>query len=342
MLRILVLLTIFAAATLPVAARPFTDAAGRTVEIPDNITRVLAAGPPAQVLIYVLAPDKLVGWVREPSAAEKEFLTPQARALPTIGRLTGRGNTANLETILAAKADLIVDVGTVDDTFKSLADRVQEQTGVPYILIDGRFASSAAAIRTLGKVLGVETRGEELASDAEATFASLAKRASLPEAQKPRVYYGRGPKGLETGLAGSINAELIEATGGVNVATVAGQGGITSVSLEQVLTWKPDVILALDPVFQGAVLNDPLWASIPAVRNKRVFRAPVAPFGWFDFPPGINRLIGLRWLEAVLYPDAARGDLNAMTRDFYRRYYHIDLTDAQLATLLRDTLRPPG
>jgi len=53
-----------------VLARPFTDAGGRTVEIPDTVTRVLTAGPPASVLVYVLAPDKLTGWVREPNAQE--------------------------------------------------------------------------------------------------------------------------------------------------------------------------------------------------------------------------------------------------------------------------------
>ena len=341
MTRIISFLTAFFLLS-PATAKPFVDAAGRTVEIPATVNRVLAAGPPAQVMIYVLAPEKLVGWVREPTAAEKEFLAPPARDLATIGRLTGRGNTANLETILAAKADLIVDVGTVDDTFASLADRIQQQTGVPYILVDGRFPNSAASLRTLGAVLGVEARGDELARDAEATFAELAKRAALPADKRTRVYYGRGPKGLETGMGGSINAELIEVAGGINVAAAAGNGGLTTVSLEQVLSWKPDVILALDPAFQAGVLQDPLWASVPAVKNKKVFRAPAVPFGWFDFPPGINRLIGLRWLDAVLYPDRASGDLRKMTRDFYSRYYHVALTDAQLDTLLRDALKPPA
>lgn len=82
----------------------------------------------------------MVGWVREPSAAEKEVIAPPFRDLPVTGRLTGRGNTANIEMVLAVKPDLILDVGSVDPTYASLADRVQEQTGIPYLLVDGSFA----------------------------------------------------------------------------------------------------------------------------------------------------------------------------------------------------------
>lgn len=43
--------------------------------------------------------------------------------------------------------------GTVDDTYRSLADRVQSQTGIPYLLIDGRFENTPATLRLLGDIL---------------------------------------------------------------------------------------------------------------------------------------------------------------------------------------------
>ena len=104
------------------------DSAGRQVEVPDRIERVIAAGPPASVLMTMLAPEKLVGWNRKPPPEELSYLPPVVRGLPEIGRLTGRGNTANLEVVMAAKPDLIVDFGSVSDTYISLADRVQSQT----------------------------------------------------------------------------------------------------------------------------------------------------------------------------------------------------------------------
>ena len=105
-------------------------------------------------------------------------------------------------------------------------------------------------------------------------------------------------------------------------------------SIEQVLSWNPDVILALDPAFYGAVATDPLWSSVKAVRDKRIYLSPNLPYGWFDAPPGVNRLIGVRWLTAILYPRQFPEDLRAVTRDFYKRFYQVDLSEQQLDTLL--------
>jgi iron complex transport system substrate-binding protein len=63
-------------AAVPAIARTVTDSAGRKVEIPDTITRVFAAGPPASTLLYVLAPQKMIGWIRLPRETEKPFLLP--------------------------------------------------------------------------------------------------------------------------------------------------------------------------------------------------------------------------------------------------------------------------
>ena len=38
------------------------DSAGRHVTIPTAIQRVMPAGPPAAILLYALAPEKLIGW----------------------------------------------------------------------------------------------------------------------------------------------------------------------------------------------------------------------------------------------------------------------------------------
>ena len=317
-------------------ARTITDAAGRKVEIPDTVRRVLAAGPPASVLVYVLAPDKLTGWVRQPGDAEKQFLMPSVRDLPTFGQLTGKGGTANMEAVLAAKPDIILDVGTVNPTYASLADKVQAQTGIPYVLIDGSFARSAETLREAGDILGVADRAEKLATYAATKISDLdTKLASIPDSDRPRVYYGRGPEGLETGLSGSINLEILGAAGATNVAAAAGKGGLTQVSLEQILSWKPDTILAASGKFASSVKSDPLWKNLDAVKNNRVFVTPNLPFGWFDSPPGINRLIGISWLEHLFYPKQFTGDLKADVREFFTLFYQVDLTDDQLAMLLK-------
>jgi len=275
--------------------RRVTDSAGRSVELPAHVSRVLAAGPPASILLYTLAPEKMIGWVRTPSPAEKAFLAQSVRDLPEYGRLTGRGNTANLENVLKFKPVLIIDVGSVGPTYVSLADNVQEQTKIPYLLLDGKLNKTPEIYRLLGEWLGVRERAETLAKYADETLNGLRARiASVPEAERPRVYYGRGTNGLETGLAGSINMEVLERVGAINVAAAAGSGGITKVSIEQVLAWNPDVILALDQAFYRSVPSDPLWSPVKAVHDGRIYLAPNLPYGWFDAPPGVNRLIGVR------------------------------------------------
>lgn len=320
------------------AARTVTDSSGRSVTVPETISKVYAAGPPASILMYVLAPDRLTGWSRALKSHERPFIAKRYRDLPETGRLTGRGDTANLETVLASKPDLIVDFGSIRDTYISLADRTETQTGIPYALIDGRFANTPAALRLLGGMLGVQARAETLANYVETLFADIDKAlADIPEQTRPRVYLARGPDGLETGLQGSINSEIIERAGGRNVADPgpkAKRRGIARASIEQILVSNPDTIITWDRAFYEKVWKDPLWADVDAVKRKRVFLAPTAPFGWIDRPPSLNRIMGLKWLAGLFYPDRFTFDLAQTTREFYRLFYHVELDDKALGQLI--------
>lgn len=314
------------------AAGTVQDAAGRSIALPDRVSRVFPAGPPAAILLYTLAPELLLGWPRANRAEECAFMLPDICARPEVGRLTGRGNTANLESVIALKPDLILDVGSTAATFASLAARVQEQTGVPYALLDGRFESIPATYRLLGKL--TQRDAEPLAGYAEQTLGQIQARVNrIPQNERPRVYYARGPRGLETGLGGSINVETIEYLGAQNVAGER-KGGLTVVSVEQVLLWNPEVIVTIDRDFAANVRSDPLWREVSAVRTGRVHLSPKMPFGWVDFPPTVNRLIGLWWLAQIFYPEHFKEDIRPLARDFYARFYHVTPSEADLDHVL--------
>jgi iron complex transport system substrate-binding protein len=106
------------------------------------------------------------------------------------------------------------------------------------------------------------------------------------------------------------------------------------VSVEQVLVWNPDVIITIEPAFAASVRNDPVWAPVKAVQTGRVYLSPTLPFGWVDFPPSVNRLVGLWWLAKAFYGDLFPEDLRPITRDFYHMFYHMTPTDAQIDSLL--------
>jgi iron complex transport system substrate-binding protein len=315
-------------------AASVTDSAGRAIAIPDKVERVFAAGPPPAILLYTFASELLLGWTRSLEAPQCEFLGAGACEKPEVGRLTGRGNTTNLEVLLKLKPDLVLDFGTVNDTYISLADKVQQQTGIPYALLDGRFDATAAVYRKLGELTRRPREAEEFARYADRMITTVKSRVDrIAAADQPRVYYARGPRGLETGLGGSINVETIEFLGARNVAAER-RGGMATVSIEQVLAWNPDVIITIEPAFAASVRSDPVWAPVKAVQSGRVYLSPNMPFGWVDFPPSVNRLIGLWWLGKALYPDRFPEDLRPITREFFQRFYHATPTDPQIDRIL--------
>ncbi len=300
-------------------ARSVTDSAGRRVNVPARVQRVFPAGPPAAIWLYTLAPDALIGWPRANRGPELEFLLPGIGNRPEVGRLTGRGNTTNLEQLLLSKPDLIVDAGSTRQTFAELADRVQSQTGIPYALLDGRLSAVAQGYTLLGELTGRQERAALLARYTADTLRTVRERVARAPAQ-PRVYYARGP-------------EIFEALGIRHVAAGL-QGGLATVSMEQVLAWDPEVIVTIDQTFAQTVRSNPLWRSVSAVKTGRVHLSPKLPFGWIDFPPSVNRLPGLWWLGSKVFPALFPEDLSVVTRDFYKLFYQVDLNAEQVQRVL--------
>jgi iron complex transport system substrate-binding protein len=322
-------------------AKPFADSAGRRIDLPDQVRRVFPAGPPASVTLFIVAPEKMLGWTRAPSPEARPFLPAQYAELPEIGRLTGRGNTVNLESVVQLAPDLVLDVGSTTATYVSLADQVQEQTHIPAVLIGGRLAETATTLRTVGGLLGIPERVEALAGYAETVLGGVKEAvAKIPSAGRSSVYVARGPRGLETAVAGSIGSEVVDLLGARNVVDKeAGGRAIVDVSPEQILAWQPDVILTVDRRFYTAVRTDPVWREVKAIQAGHIYFVPDLPFSWLDNPPATNRLMGLLWLGKLLYPASFPQDIRAEARRFYALFYQQEPTDAQLDGLLAN---PPA
>src|SRR5262245_32450992 len=67
-----VLLMALSLATAVMQTR-FVDDAGREVQLPSRVDRIFAAGAPAEVLLYTLAPEMLAGRNRLPEGEAIEF-----------------------------------------------------------------------------------------------------------------------------------------------------------------------------------------------------------------------------------------------------------------------------
>jgi len=319
----------------PTHARVISDATGRGVEVPDHIGRVFPAGPPAAALLYAVAPQTLLGWAHDAGAAGRGYIAEPYASLPKLGALTGRAGEVDPAVLAGLHPDLVFDTGTVSPCYIDLAKKTQANTGLPYILLDGGITALPKTIRQLGQVLGVAARAALLADYAERTLVDVhARMAAIPAERRYRVYYGRGKDGLVTAGPGSIGAEFIEVLGLTNVAAASTQQ-MYEATAEQLAAWQPDVAVILGTDAAEVFENDPRWRDLPAVRDKRVLASPTLPFGWVDGPPSPSRLLALRWLCHALYPTEFPDDIRPATREFYRLFYAVDLTDAMLDELLQ-------
>ena len=165
--------------------RALATAPGAPSPVPARVERVFPGGTTGGNLALHararasarLAAHQPAGGARIPAARRRR------RGRRWAG-ITGRGNTANLEVVLALKPDLILDVGSDRPTYVSLAERVQQQTGIPYALLDGRFDGISPAYRTLGALIGRHAQGEALRTLRRGHDARRSRGASPPSRRK--------------------------------------------------------------------------------------------------------------------------------------------------------------
>lgn len=324
-------------------AAGFVDSTERYVALPDRIGRVMGANQAADVLVFVLAPEKLAGWSAPLSRGQKAYLPAKFARLPVTGGLIRPNPVEAAQAIARTRPDLVIEAGPVSPEAAARADRLQQQTGVPYIVLDNSIQTTPVTLRIIGAMLGVGQRGDDLSKYADYAIDAVRGRLLIaPADERPLVYYGRGPDGLETGLVGSQAMADIDQTGVINVASSLGRGQLIRVTRDQLLASDPAIIIAQERSFYNSLMRSHTWRGLKAVANKRVYLAPADPFGWIDDPPGVNRIIGLYMLIGVFYPDQYQEDLRANVSGFYDKFYGIKLTDRQLDALLRPAVGASG
>ena len=133
--------------------REITDMAGRKVTVPaaENIESVFSAGPVAAIFLYMVAPDKLLGWNYELNDVEKSIILDKYQDLPNFGM----GDAVNYEAVIAANPTIAINSGKINDTMVSDCDALSESLGIPVVAVDNELNNSAEAFRFMGELLGV-------------------------------------------------------------------------------------------------------------------------------------------------------------------------------------------
>ncbi|MDY0341083.1 MAG: ABC transporter substrate-binding protein [Coriobacteriia bacterium] len=332
--------------------RTIVDAAGRELVIPSvgHLERIYFTDPVGQVWCFTLAPDLLVGTSMQFTDEELAYLPEGTADLPYLGGFLG-GAEIDREALLAEGVQVVflVTGAEITEANVSEVERLQKQVNIPVVMVDGSFDNVSSAFRLLGEVLGKEERAEELVSYCEKVITEVtAAVATVPEDRHVKLYYAEGPEGLQTEPDVSEHALAFQIAGATNVATIEHikGAGMSNVSLEQVLAWDPEVIIAWDDVVRGGAAEDirtnPDWATLAAVKTGRVYTMPNIPYAWCDRPRGINRLIGIQWVANMLYPDAYDVDMVEEVKAFYSGFYRVDITDDEAKRFLGNSYPPYG
>jgi len=315
------------------ARTEFRDDAGRTVAISTPARRVFAAGAPAEVLLYVLAPKLLVGRNHAPSDAAIPFMPPDLRSPVLIQNLPNADDDSFDGELRALKPELYVDYGTVADDYVDSLKHVQERTGVPGIILDGELAKIPGVFRRLGPLLGEAQAAERLATETERVLGRY-RNALANGGKPPRVYLACSQNGLVPCLSATSNGEAADWLGANNVAGTAKTAPRRPATLAEIEAWQPDVIIAPSADARDKWLKDTDWGHLEAVRAKRVYAPPNVPFAWGSRPPSVNRVLGLVWLAYVLPGKEFDAAFYSDIRALFATYYHVDVTDAQIRGLV--------
>ena len=311
----------------------FTDDLGREVVLPAGISRIAPSGSNAQVMIFQIAPEKLVGLSTALAEAEKTVYPAYTHDLPVFGTLYGKRANLNRETLILADPQLIIDVGDIKGSIEDMAkelDDVSKEVGVPVIFIEANMGSYPSVFRRLGNLLGYEERGEQLARYCEQ---ALKEMETYRTSEKPTVYITSSSDGLYAIIGGKSHAECAEIAGAEVVATSRLVRSNGNISLETLYQLDPKYIFALTRDGFRTITEAQEWSVLDAVRNGRVYLVPSMPHGFIDQPVCTNRIIGLYWLASIFYPQAGI-DIAEKTREFYRLFYRCDLSDGEVQAIL--------
>ncbi|MDO9576047.1 MAG: ABC transporter substrate-binding protein [bacterium] len=315
--------------------RWITDMAGRTVEIPMEVNRVICLHPIPTYMAWRLAPNKLVSVdsVFKKHLVANNFLFPDSekKRLDNLPVTEVFFKPIDREQILALEPDVIVSM-TKDPN----VNKTQGHLGIPVVTVSKNTLNDyEASFRLMGKLLGNEKEGNELADYWHSVIERVTDETSqIPENERVKVYYASHDGPLSTVGPATVMASIIGLAGGINVSDNI-YGPVTSekvaVSMEQVLVWNPDVITTGYADVRDEILSSSEWKEINAVKNHRVYAQLQ-----YEKLDGICSIMGLVWTAKTLYPEKTNFNLLDEVKAFYSKFYLYNaMTDEQVWEIRR-------
>ncbi|HAA89408.1 MAG: Periplasmic binding protein [Thermoanaerobacterales bacterium 50_218] len=312
-----------------------TDAAGRVVEIPSPLNRVIAIGPGAHVAMKAIGvnPDKIVGIPQ--MISEEKILFPELFNKPIV--TARRWWELNFEKIIELKPQVvIVDVKT---TKPEVEDKL-EGMGIKVVRLDFHEPETMESnVKILGKMFGREQQAEEFAKFWSSELMAIQKKIQhLGDNEKVRLYledWRGGPYHAST--EDSSYGQLAKMVGAVNIAHGYVGGSIAELSAEYIIKENPQVIVKISreggfgntdqvPLKEAReeIMEREGFRMIEAVKEGRVYVISNDVFG------GAFKNIGACYLAKVFYPELFKElDPQKYLKEYLEKYLGVKYEDAK-------------
>ncbi|NCB32544.1 MAG: Fe3+-citrate ABC transporter substrate-binding protein [Erysipelotrichia bacterium] len=339
-----------AGATVSAAAESstiaITDHAGNTVELPKDIERIAIVGiyPLASVLtVFFNSSEKIVAMPKQSMAAAKSGLLGQLYPdLLNVQTECVSGDTVNTEELLTLNPDVV---------FYSASDAAIGET-----LRNAGFNAVALSVNKweyncietlnqwislLSEMFPEDSKADAVRKYSDDTYNMIQTRVSkLSDEEKARIFvlFQYSDTTLLTSGKNFFGQWWCDAIGAVNVAEELTNDNSSSVSMEQIYAWNPDIILvtnftAAQPqdLYQSTIGSDD-WSGIKAVQDKRIYKMPLGMYR--SYTPGADTPITLMWMAKAVYPELFSDiDVTEEARDYYQTVFGIGLTDDQISSI---------
>jgi iron complex transport system substrate-binding protein len=347
--QILKFIAVFAAAavlSIPADAKTVRDAAGRSVEIPAEVKRIAVTPMPWAAVVWGLdgGSSKRLAAIHPNSLAQYKRcylsqLDPDFARIPT--NAISRSFDVNVEEMLKLRPDVVLLWDSQSKDAEKLA-----AVGIPSVMI--KYAINTDILyddfRIIGEVLGREKeiqRMIEYHKKAREYFKDFSSK--IPDDKKPRVLVMR-VKPLRAACRLDYEQFMLDLTGAENAAGKL-ENEWLEVNLEQILAWNPDIIYLTN--FEDVTPEDLYENKIPgvdlhgvnAVKKHHVYKKPAGIYNWDA--PCLETAIAMEWYAEIQHPEAAEFNFYNDLKAFYKEFFNIELTDADISEIIHTGMNGP-